>query len=101
MRQATTPAGSVVTLGMPPRKPSAPDVSAEMAAGQALRIARTAAGLTQQQVADRMAGCGYPDWRQTTIAKTEAAQRPLRLNELVALARILGTNPFTNLDGSR
>lgn len=32
---------------------------------------------------------GYPGWRQTTVAKTEAAQRPLRVNELVSLAAIL------------
>jgi transcriptional regulator with XRE-family HTH domain len=34
---------------------------------------------------------GFP-WRQTTVAKTEAASRPLRVDELVALAQILNVD---------
>lgn len=35
-----------------------------------------------------MAASGF-SWRQTTVAKTETAQRPLRVNEATALAAVL------------
>lgn len=63
--------------------------SPEASAGYAVRMLRTARGMSQQQVADAMAEHGHRGWRQTTVAKTEAAQRPLRVNELVSLAAIL------------
>lgn len=63
--------------------------SPEASAGYALRMLRTTRGMSQQQVADAMVGHGHRGWRQTTVAKTEAAQRPLRVNELVSLAAIL------------
>lgn len=64
-------------------------VSAESSAGHALRMLRAIRNMSQQQVADAMVERGYQGWRQTTVAKTEAAQRPLRVNELVSLAAIL------------
>jgi peptidoglycan hydrolase CwlO-like protein len=36
-----------------------------------------------------MQGLGH-SWIQTTVAKTEAADRPLRVNEVADLAKILG-----------
>jgi transcriptional regulator with XRE-family HTH domain len=61
----------------------------ETYAGGALRTWRTARGMSQQQVADALARRGCDSWRQTTVARTEAARRPLRLNELIALAAVL------------
>jgi transcriptional regulator with XRE-family HTH domain len=49
-----------------------------------LRIAR---GWTQEEVAQRMGAYGY-DWHQTIVGRLETAQRPLRLNEAVALASL-------------
>lgn len=37
-------------------------------------------------------------WRQTTVAKTEAAERPIRINEAAALAMVLGVNLFDLFD---
>jgi transcriptional regulator with XRE-family HTH domain len=58
---------------------------AEVIAGRQLRLLRQRLGWSQQEVADRMKAFGY-NWRQSTIGKIEAAQRPLRLNELADLA---------------
>lgn len=63
--------------------------SPEASAGYALRMLRTTRRMSQQQIADAMVERGHAGWRQTTVAKTEAAQRPLRVNELVSLAEIL------------
>lgn len=38
-----------------------------------------------------MSEFGYP-WRQSTVAKTEAAERPIRVNELWSLAIALGVS---------
>lgn len=54
-----------------------------------LRGARLARGWSQAEVAEKMKSRGY-DWHQTTVAKTEASARPLRVNELQALASSLG-----------
>lgn len=53
---------------------------------KSLRIAR---GWPQQELATRMSDEGF-SWRQTTVAKTEAADRPIRVNEAAALAGIFG-----------
>jgi hypothetical protein len=45
--------------------------------------------MSQEAVADAMRQLGH-SWHQTTVAKTEIAGRPLRLNELTDLARVLG-----------
>jgi hypothetical protein len=42
-----------------------------------------------EETARRMDAYGY-DFHQTAIAKTEAGQRPLRLNEAVAFACLFG-----------
>ncbi|MEU6295048.1 helix-turn-helix domain-containing protein [Streptomyces erythrochromogenes] len=58
--------------------------------GARLRLARQEAGLSQDGLAKAMAECGF-NWRQTTVAKTEAADRPVLFAEVVALSRILKT----------
>jgi transcriptional regulator with XRE-family HTH domain len=58
--------------------------------GQRLRALREDAGLTQEQVAVRMQGAGHPAIRQNTIWKIESGRRPVRVNEAVTLAGILG-----------
>lgn len=61
-----------------------------------LRGARLARGWSQAEVAEKMKARGY-DWHQTTVAKTEASARPLRVNELQALASSLGLSLATLL----
>jgi len=53
--------------------------------------------MSQQAVADAMVEAGFT-WRQTTVAKTEAAERPVPVAELVALARLFET-PIPELLG--
>jgi hypothetical protein len=43
-----------------------------------------------------MSASGHANWHQTTVGKTEAAARPLRLNEAVTLASLFGV-PVTQL----
>lgn len=56
-----------------------------------LRAARRERGWSQQFVAEAMKGRGF-SWRQTTVAKTEAGDRPVLLGEAVALAEIFKKN---------
>jgi transcriptional regulator with XRE-family HTH domain len=68
-----------------------PDLDADalrVALGRRMRMARVNLGLSQQAVADAMMGRGF-SWRQTTVAKTEAADRPALFTEVVALSSIL------------
>lgn len=57
--------------------------------GRAVRRARLGLGLSQTQLAEMMRRHGLR-WNQVMVAKTEAAQRPIRVNEAVALAKVLG-----------
>ena len=61
----------------------------EEQAGKALRELRLARNWSQQETAARMRAYGY-DFHQTTIAKIEAAQRPLRVRELSDFAALYG-----------
>jgi transcriptional regulator with XRE-family HTH domain len=60
----------------------------ERQAGTKIKNRRMELGMSQEAVADGMRRLGH-SWHQTTVAKTEIAGRPLRLNELTDLARIL------------
>jgi transcriptional regulator with XRE-family HTH domain len=62
----------------------------EETVGANIKAMRAKLGLTQAELAEAMQGLGH-SWIQTTVAKTEAADRPLRVNEVADLARILGT----------
>lgn len=55
--------------------------------GLTLRTLRIKRGYSQDQVAGRMRLAGF-SWQQTTVAKTEAGQRPIRVNEAVTLAKM-------------
>jgi transcriptional regulator with XRE-family HTH domain len=66
--------------------------SPEGIAGRELRRLREARRWSQEETARRMSAYGYC-WHQTMIAKTEAAERPLRLNELAAMCNLFGVTP--------
>ncbi|MEU2162409.1 helix-turn-helix transcriptional regulator [Streptomyces sp. NPDC019208] len=61
--------------------------SPEHVVGRRVKALRIARGWSQQELATRMSDQGY-GWRQTTVAKTEAADRPIRVNEIQGLARV-------------
>jgi transcriptional regulator with XRE-family HTH domain len=61
----------------------------EVMAGRALRRLRISRQWSQDEAAKRMKAYGY-DFHQTTIAKIEAAQRPLRVRELADFAALYG-----------
>lgn len=71
----------------------------EQFAGRRIAAHRQRRGLSQKTLAERMTDRGF-SWLQTTAAKTEAAQRPLRVNELVAIAEILDVDTADMLDRS-
>lgn len=60
-----------------------------------MKAGRSRLGMTQEGLAAIMRQVGH-SWRQTTVAKTEAAERPLRVNELVDLSGALRV-PLTDL----
>jgi transcriptional regulator with XRE-family HTH domain len=64
-------------------------VDPEAQVGRALRQLRLARSWSQEEVAVRMTAYGY-DLHQTTIAKIEGAQRPLRVRELADFAALYG-----------
>ena len=64
---------------------------------QWLREARTASGLSQQKVADALRAQGHTVFLQTTIAKIERGERPVRLDEAVAITALFGATVDTAL----
>ncbi len=56
-----------------------------------LRVARVEEGLSQQKVADALRAEGFAVFQQTTVAKIERGERPLRLDEAVAITALFGT----------
>ncbi|GAA2348787.1 hypothetical protein GCM10009854_27790 [Saccharopolyspora halophila] len=63
----------------------------ERALGESLKELRTAGGMSQEYIATMMSRAGF-SWRQTTVAKTEAGNRPVRLDEAAALALHFGVS---------
>lgn len=63
-------------------------MTAEEEFGASLRRTRRQIGISQTELADLMRDQGL-NWFQTTVHKTEAAARAIRLNEVVALAAAL------------
>jgi transcriptional regulator with XRE-family HTH domain len=64
--------------------------TAEHVLGTRVSELRRARGWPQEELARRMRDAGFT-WRQTTVAKTEKADRPVRVNEAAALARLFET----------
>jgi transcriptional regulator with XRE-family HTH domain len=56
-----------------------------------MRQTRTKAGLSQQKIADALRAQGHAVFVQTTIAKIERGERPIRLDEAVAIAALFGS----------
>ncbi len=66
--------------------------SVEKRFGVHLRTLRTDMGITQRELAQRMTVRGF-SWLQSTVTKTEAGERPLRLDEFVAACEVLDQEP--------
>jgi transcriptional regulator with XRE-family HTH domain len=56
------------------------------------RAARAALDIGQADVAERMTGAGYPEWRRQTVARVEQGKRRLTAEEVFALAYVLETS---------
>lgn len=59
--------------------------------GRNVQELRKARGLTQTELAERLAARGLP-FRQQTVVKVEKGQRPLRLQEADAIASVLAVD---------
>lgn len=62
---------------------------AESLVGARIRSMRQDRPWSQEELAELMRQYGF-NWFQSTVTKTEHANRPLRLNEAAALAQIFG-----------
>ena len=62
-----------------------------------LRYARVERGFSQESVAQLMSSRGH-QWHQTTVVKTERAEREPRYTELLDLGQILEISPEALLD---
>lgn len=56
-----------------------------------LRSARLGAGLSQHKVANALRAQGFSVFRQTAVHKIEHQERPVRLDEAVAITALFGT----------
>lgn len=65
-----------------------------------LAVRQLRGGISQSRLAELMTARGF-SWHQTTVAKTETGERPLRLTEALALADELGVDLTVFLPGSR
>ncbi|GAA0215620.1 hypothetical protein GCM10009527_009350 [Actinomadura nitritigenes] len=70
-----------------------------MLLGRTLKYLREARQMSQESVAEAMNSAGF-SWRQTTAAKTEAGQRPVRVNEVVALAQLFKVSVGDLIEGA-
>ena len=61
-----------------------------------LRVERLIAGLTQEQVVEKMSALGYSNFHQATVFKIEAGKRRVTVGEAHSLAQVLGI-PLTHL----
>lgn len=59
---------------------------------QSLRQCREEQGLSMGELARRMVDAGWTDFHQSTVSRIEKGQRPVRLGEARALARLLGVH---------
>lgn len=69
-------------------------IDAESLASHNLKIIRNQLGISQQQIAERLAHVqgGHVRLAQTQIAKIERGERPWRMNETFAIAEALGVD---------
>jgi|GEM_PF-2357041 len=58
-------------------------------AGELVRKARVASGLSQEALAERMRAAGARHWRQTTVSRIENGSQPLSVHDAVLLEVIL------------
>ena len=71
----------------------------EFWAGHRFRELRNERGWSQEDLAERMKAFGLR-WSQATVTRLEAATRPIRLNEVAALAAAFGLNLTDFLAGA-
>ncbi|MFW6186523.1 MAG: helix-turn-helix domain-containing protein [Actinomycetota bacterium] len=62
-----------------------------MVFGRNMRAHRERRGWSQSELARQMANAGWPKYSQVAVSRTEDGTRMVRLDEALALSRILGT----------
>ena len=85
------PIQGVPSIPVEDKREPTQELTPERRLGAVLKLLRESLGLSQDSVAKSMSDFDH-SWRQTTVAKTEAGARPIRVNEVVDLARVLGTS---------
>jgi transcriptional regulator with XRE-family HTH domain len=65
----------------------------EQIAGRKMALLRQERGWSQAQTARSMKPYGY-NWAQSTVARIESGERPLRLNEVVHVAALFNVSPI-------
>jgi transcriptional regulator with XRE-family HTH domain len=65
--------------------------------GQNIRAARTAAGLSEGDIAERMRHLGYPAWLRQTVASAERGEYRLAADEVfaISIALYISVNALT------
>lgn len=76
----------------PPGEHPIESVDGESLASYNLKQIRKTLGMSQQQIADRIAQVSDVKLSQTQIAKIERGERPWRVNEMFAIAEALGVD---------
>lgn len=69
-----------------------------MQAARTIEMLRTERGLSQRQLAGRVAALGHP-MSNTTLSRIERAQRRCDADDLVAIAEALLVSPLVLLQG--
>lgn len=72
----------------------------ELAFGMRVRMLRTAAGMTQAELADRVTGAGM-SMTQGMVAKLERGARPTSVGELAVVGQVFGVTPAQLLEGDK
>jgi transcriptional regulator with XRE-family HTH domain len=82
-------AATVITVSNTRQRTTGLDLEAEV--GRRVRALREAQGLSQQQLGHELASLGFP-MEQPTVYKLEKGARPIRINELAALAQVFSVS---------
>lgn len=76
------------------------ELTAEHFLGVSIRAVREERDMSQEELARRMEDYGF-SWTKNTVWKTETARRPIRVNEVVAIAEILGVHAAALIGDAR
>lgn len=91
--------GAVLSFSLMETDDLHPPLDTELVIGREMRRIRERLGITQQELAERMIKNGFR-FHQTQVAKMERGERPIRVNEWIAIATALGMAPLDMLSAA-